>query len=38
VRDRIADAIHFPAEVDVTPFLIVHHPPALDPPSESDAA
>jgi hypothetical protein len=38
VRDRIADSIHFPAEAEVTPFLVVHHPPVLEPPSESDAA
>jgi hypothetical protein len=38
VRDRIADAIHFPADAESMPFLFGHRPPAIEPPSESGAA
>ncbi len=39
VRDRIANAIHFPFEPpEPTPFLVFHHPPMVEPPADGDVA
>ncbi len=36
VRDRIADAIRFPADPEALPFLALVSAPALEPPAAAD--